>query len=181
MAVMVPVLTAMGMGAGTAATVATVGTYAAAAATVIGGMEHASSMRSAAAANKNQADYKAGQEAAAGQYKAEASRKRADLMLSRAHAVAAASGGGALDQTLATGILDQGERAAGFDMYGSTEAAKGTMYAGDVGVSSANARANSTLLGSFVSGANMGFSQFSPGAAPGSRSPAEMNNVFGRR
>lgn len=136
-------------------------TIASAAMTVVGGIQQSNAIRSAAKQNQMQAEYKAGQETAVGQHQAEASRAKAELMLSRARAVAAASGGGALDETLAEGIFGQGEKAAGFDLYGSQETAKGLRYQGEVGKQTARAEANATLLSSFGKAAGS-MSSFAP-------------------
>jgi hypothetical protein len=138
--------------------------FIAMAATTLGGIKQAAAVRSAAAQNKMQLDYMAGQELAAGQYAAEASRKKGELMLSRAHAVAAASGGGPLDESLAAGIFSASEKAAGFDTYQSTEKAKGMQYKGDVGVRSAKVESDAILLNTI--GKVAGMSSFSPGGSP---------------
>lgn len=181
---------------------------AATAATVIGGISQADAMRDAAArnasianetarvnaenaritaeANQQQLEYSAGQSEAAGQHEAEAKRRKADLMLSRAQAVAAASGGGPLDESLFAGIVGEGEREAGYSLYQSREQAAGSRYRGAVGVYEANARgragideaaargssemssanraADATLLSSFGSAASKGSSLFTRSA-----------------
>ena len=132
----------------------------------------------AAAANQANANYQAGQEAAAGQHQAEQDRRKAMLMLSRAQAVAASSGGGPLDESIASGILDAGERQAGYTMYTADERAKSLRYKGDMGVYEANANgrneikaankaADATVMSAFAKGAMSMSSMFSPGAAPG--------------
>lgn len=154
--------------------------------TVMGGMAQADAMReaaaanarnaaAAAAANKQIADYQAGQEAAAGQHAAEKARQKSMLMLSRAQALAAASGGGSLDENLAAGLIEAGEKEAGYSMYTANERANSLRYKGDMGVYEANARsineinaankrADATVLGSFGQ-AGMGMaSRFAPSA-----------------
>jgi hypothetical protein len=132
----------------------------------------------AALANQKQMDYAAGQELAAGQHEAVAKRKKADLMLSRARAVSAASGGGPLDETLMAGIVGAGETDAGYSTYASTERAKGLQYRGQAGlveatnrgnaeVANARAQGNASILGSVAKGASSMFSSFAPGPAPG--------------
>lgn len=134
--------------------------------------------REAAAANQKQLDYAAGQELAAGQHEAAAKRHKADLMLSRARAVSAASGGGPLDESLMAGIVGQGETDAGYSTYASTERAKGLQYRGQAGlveatnrgnaeVAYARSQGNASILGSVAKGASSMFSAFSPGPAPG--------------
>lgn len=141
--------------------------------------QNAANARAAAEANKAQLDYQAGQETAAGQHAAEAARRKSALMLSRAQAVAAASGGGALDESLMSGIVGEGEKEAGFQLYGANERAKGLYYRGAAGlsqteaqgsasISQANRAANATLLGGFANAASM--ARFAPGAPPVSRS-----------
>ena len=155
---------------------------------VFGGMSQADNMRSTAArnaenmriaaeANQKQLDYQAGQEEAAGQHQAEAARRKAALMLSRAQAVAAASGAGPLDESLIAGITGEGEREAGFASYGSRERAAGARYRGQVGaydanakgrqgIAEANAAADATLLSTFGR-AGMSMLSLAPGKPPG--------------
>lgn len=154
---------------------------------VMGSMKQADNMRDTAAANaenmrrtaeinKQQADFAAGQEQAAGQHAAIAERRKAALLLSRANAVSAAGGGGPLDETLMKGIIGEGERNAGFATYNAEERASGLRYKGDVGIYEANARgiqgikeanasASATIMGGLAKGAT-GFASMSPGAAP---------------
>ncbi len=157
-------------------------------ATILGGINQADNMRSAAeanarnaaaaaAANKQQLDYQAGQEEAAGQHQAIAARRKAALMLSRAQAVSAAGGGGGLDESLMSGLIEAGEKEAGFASYGSRERATGLRYRGNVGAYEANAKgiqgireansaADATILGSFAK-AGVGMAGLMPGAPPG--------------
>ena len=148
MAMMLPAMvTAMGASAATAATVGTIANVVSIGGTVLslmGSLSQADQMRQTAArnaenariaaeANKVQTDYAAGQADAAGQHQAAANRRKAELMLSRAQAVAAASGGGPLDESLMSGILSEGETAAGYSLYESSERAKGLRSRGQVG------------------------------------------------
>lgn len=152
--------------------------------TVMGGISQADAMRESAAANarnaaaaaagnKAMADYQAGQEQAAGQHAAEQSRRKAMLMLSRAQAVAAASGGGSLDENLAAGLIEQGEKDAGYNMYTANERAGSLRYKGDMGVYEANARgineinsansqADATIMSAFTKGAGSMAGMFAP-------------------
>lgn len=156
---------------------------------LMGGMSQADNMRRTAAANaenarraaeanKIQADYAAGQAEAAGQHRAEQDRYKAALMLSRAQAVSAASGGGPLDATLAAGILGRGEQQAGYSMYEANDRAAGLRYRGNVGTYEANARgiseinqankaANATVLGSFAKAGMSMAGRFAPSEPPG--------------
>lgn len=164
-------------------------TVASTAMTVLGGMNQASSMRSAAAANaenarraaeanKIQTDFAAGQAEAAGQHQAEQDRHKAMLLLSRAQAVAAASGGGPLDATLAAGILGKGEQQAEYSMYEANDRAAGLRYRGNVGAYEANARgiseirqankaADATVLGTFAKAGMSMAGRFAPSDPPG--------------
>ena len=175
---------------------------ASAAMTVLGGMNQADNMRSAAAANaenarrtaeanKIQTDYAAGQAEAAGQHKAEQDRHKAALMLSRAQAVAAASGGGSLDATLAAGILGEGEKQAGYTMYEANDRAAGLRYRGNVGAYEANTRgiseinqankaADATVLGSFAKAGMSMAGRFAPDVAPGASSLREYDYLGSR-
>jgi hypothetical protein len=150
--------------------------------TVLGGMKQADNMRSAAAANaenarrsaeanKIQTDYAAGQAQAAGQHQAEKDRYKAMIMASRARALGA-------DDTLIAGILGRGETQAGYTMYEANERATGLRYRGDVGTYEANARgineinqankqADATVLGSFAKAGMSMAGRFAPSAAPG--------------
>lgn len=137
--------------------------------TLIGGQMQADAVKSAAEENRKQLEYKAGQETAVGQHQAEAARKRATLMMSRAQAVAASSGAGPLDETLAAGILGEGEKAAGFAGYESKERAKGLQYQGEVGVRQAKRQADAIMMTTFASVASQaegGMSKLSPGKPP---------------
>lgn len=147
---------------------------------------NAENARRAALANKQQTDYAAGQAEAAGQHEAEAKRRKAELMLSRAQAIAAASGGGPLDETLMKGIIDEGETDAGYSLYEGSERGKGLRYKGDLGVyeanqqgrseiKSANKQASATMAGAFAKAGMSAASMFSPGPAPGAAYPRGNN------
>ncbi len=140
--------------------------------------QNAENARIAAEANKVQTDYAAGQADAAGQHQAAANRRKAELMLSRAQAVAAASGGGPLDESLMSGILSEGETAAGYSLYESSERAKGLRYRGQVGayeanakgrseIESANRQADATVMGGLGRAGMSLFGRFNPGDVPG--------------
>lgn len=155
---------------------------------VAGGMNQADQMRESARANaenarraaeaeKVQLDYQAGQETAAGQHAAEAARRKSALMLSRAQAIAAASGGGPLNENLAAGLIAEGEKEAGHQFYTAGERAKSLTYRGDVGLTTAinkgqqgiyeaDRAADATIMGSLAKGA-MGMASLAPGPAPG--------------
>jgi hypothetical protein len=146
---------------------------------VAGAASQGSEMKAAAKANqrraaaeKAQLDYMAGQEQAAGQHKAVEARRKAALMLSRAQAVAAASGAGAVDESLMGGILEEGEREAGYRMYESGERANTLRYKGEVGLQDATyqrkvakQRASMTMMGA-VAKAGLSLASLAPGAAP---------------
>lgn len=143
---------------------------------------NAENARRVALINKQQTDYAAGQAEASSQHEAEAKRRKATLMLSRAQAIAAASGGGPLDETIASGLIEEGEKDAGFSLYEGTERGKGLRYKGDVGmyeanqqgraeVKAANKAANATMLGAFAKAGMSMASQFAPSAAPGVDEP----------
>ncbi len=167
--------------------------------TIMGSINQAANMRATAAANaenmrktaeinKQQADFVAGQEQAAGQHAALAERRKAALLLSRAHAVSAAGGGGPLDETLMKGIIGEGERNAGFATYNAEERASGLRYKGAVGeyeanargiqgIKEANASADATIMGGLAKGA-MGFASLAPGAAPTMESLGGQYNSY---
>ncbi len=148
---------------------------------------NAENARRAALINKQQTDHAAGQAEAAGQHEAEAKRRKAELMLSRAQAIAAASGGGPLDETLMNGILEEGEKDAGYSLYEGSERGKGLRYKGDLGVyeanqqgragiKSANRQADATIMGGLANAGLSMASAFAPGPAPGA--PAIRNSDF---
>ena len=158
-------------------------------ATILGGINSADQQRSAAeanarnaataaAANKQQLDFTAGQERAAGQHAAEDARRKGQLALSRALAVSAASGGGPLSESLTRGLLMQTENNVSAINYGSEERARGLEFRGNVGayeanakgiqgIRDANASADATLMGTFGKAALTGMSALAPGAPPG--------------
>lgn len=132
--------------------------------TILGGMRQASAMESqaeytrrVAAANQRVLDEQAKQEEAVSQRSAERERRKGELALSRAMAVAAASGGGTQDLgKLFEGIVGETETNAGYALYGGTERAKGLRHRGAVGVAEGEhsarnleSRANATLLSTF--------------------------------
>lgn len=99
---------------------------------VTAGTQYASSKqqdineRAAAVATARRAEAAAKESEAAGQLKANEARKRADIMASRALAVAAASGAGTAGiENLMSGFAEEGERSAGYAEYESVESAKG--------------------------------------------------------
>jgi hypothetical protein len=132
-----------------------------------GGLAQSSAMKSAAKANQAQLNYAAGQTEAAGQHKAEQDRRKAELMLSRAMAVGAASGAGTSGmEGILAGIAGEGEKQAQATMYESTERAKGLRYQGAVGVAEAKQKAKATLLGAFGSAAMSIAGRYAPSAPP---------------
>lgn len=152
--------------------------------------QNAENARIAAEANQRQLEYSAGQSEAAGQHEAEVKRRKAELMLSRAQAVSAASGGGPLDESLIAGIVGEGEREAGYSIYASKEDAAGKRYRGQVGAYQANASgragieqanrtANATMLGAYAKAGTSLFSRFAPAdfptAYPQGNNPDEWN------
>lgn len=139
--------------------------------------QNAENARITAEANQRQLDYSAGQSEAAGQHEAEAKRRKAELMLSRAQAVSAASGGGPLDESLIAGIVGEGEREAGYSLYASKEDAAGKRYRGQVGayqanasgrteIESANRTADATMLGAYAKAGTSLFGRFAPSDFP---------------
>jgi hypothetical protein len=105
----------------------------------------AKSQEAAAKATQQQLNYQAGQEAASAQREALARRRQADIMMSRAMAVGAASGAGTSGmEGLMAGIAGEGEEQAQYALYSGTEAAKGLRYRGQVGVAEAKQSAAAT-------------------------------------
>lgn len=133
-----------------------------------GAVASANAQKSAASANQVQFDYQAGQEQAAAQHEAEARRRKADLMISRAIAVSAASGAGTSGiEGILKGIAAEGETSAQYALYEGNERAAGLRYQGAVGVANAKRSARSTILGGLASAGMSIASRFAPGPAPG--------------
>jgi hypothetical protein len=103
-----------------------------------------------------QLEYNAGQTTAAGQREAEMQDQETALLLSRAQAVAAASGGGAIDPTvlkIMAGIDAKGKLAADTTRYNADQRASGmrkqavaTRYEGAMSAAAGKMAATSTLL-----------------------------------
>lgn len=152
--------------------------------------QNAENARITAEANQRQLEYSAGQDQAAGQHEAEVKRRKAELMLSRAQAVSAASGGGPLDESLIAGIVGEGEREAGYSIYASEEAAAGKRYRGQVGayqanasgraeIENANRTARATMLGAYAKAGTSLFSRFAPSDFPKSSPGMGLDNWGG--
>lgn len=128
----------------------------------------------AAKAEQKQLNINAGQEEAASQRRALLARDKANLMISRAMAVGAASGAGTSGiEGILTDIAGRGEEAAQGDLYQGKEKANSLRYQGKVGVSQAKSQAMGTLIGAAGKampggGGTVGslFDRFSPSAAP---------------
>lgn len=103
-----------------------------------------------------QLEANAGQEIAASTVAAQEEQRKSDLIASRAIAVAAASGGGALDPTVVKilqGIRGEGALASATQLYNGQESARGmrdqargSRYEGKLYKEASNARALSTIL-----------------------------------
>lgn len=142
-------MVAMGASAGTAATIASVATYAGAAATVLGGITQAQAAKdqaaygvkvaqynatnaeNAALTNKNLAEAQANEEEARAQIAANEKRRQYDLQLSRAVALNASQGGGDLPENIISGIVDRGETSAQYDLYTGHTRASNIMFQAD--------------------------------------------------
>lgn len=172
-------LPAMGGAAGAAGAAGTAMTalqVASAGLSLVGAIQQARAGQSAAKAQQAQLNYQAGQETAAAIQEANARRRKADLMISRGLAVAAASGAGTSGlEGILSGIAAEGERSAGAAMYSGVERAKGLQYQGAVGVSDANSQAKSTILGGVAKAGMSMYDLFSPGKAPTAPGPVGMS------
>lgn len=166
MAFMAPIFGAIGGGAAAGSTAANIMAVGGTVLSAAGALQQhqasraqAAQMEAAARANQAQLDYQAKQELASSAKQASAQRRKAELMMSRALAVASASGAGTSGiEGLLAGIAGEGEQAAQFEMYEGAERAKGLQYRGRVGVSQARrearttrSQAGATLLGSLYS------------------------------
>lgn len=117
----------------------------------------------AAVANARRSEAAAKEAEAAGQLKANEARRRADIMASRALAVAAASGAGTAGiESLMSGFAEEGERAAGYATYESVESAKGARDRSAIEDFGVRARGNvrkvdraGTVLGTVGQGASI--------------------------
>lgn len=153
--------------AGAAGTAMTALQVASAGLSLAGAIQQARAGRSAAKAQQAQLNYQAGQETAAAIQEANARRRKADLMISRGLAVAAASGAGTSGlEGILSGIAEEGERSAGAAMYSGIERANGLKYQGAAGVSAANSQANSTILGALAKTGMSMYDLFRPSVAP---------------
>lgn len=128
---------------------------------LVGSSQQASAQEAVAKANQRQLNAQAKQEEAASQREATQRRRQSDLMMSRAIAVAAASGAGTSGiEGILEGIAGEGEQAAQYALYEGTERAKGLRYRGAVGRSEAKASSRATLLGGFSQAGSALFSRF---------------------
>lgn len=117
----------------------------------------------AAIANARRSEAAAKEAEAAGQLKSNEARRRADIMASRALAVAAASGAGTAGiESLMSGFAEEGERAAGYSTYESVESAKGARDRSAIEDFGVRARANvrkvdraGTVIGAVGQGASI--------------------------
>lgn len=128
--------------------------------------------QAAAVATARRAEAAAKEAEAAGQLKSNEARRRADIMASRALAVAAASGAGTSGiETLMTGFAEAGERAAGEARYESVEAGKGLrdraqlgLYQAEGAGRAAKVERSATALGAVAQGASI-YSKYGGGDA----------------
>lgn len=122
-----------------------------------------------------QLEQQAGQERASAQRTAMEARRRAKLAASRAQALSASSGAGALDPTvlkLMSGIAGEGELAADNALYQGEERAIGLQtsaaanrYEGSQARRAGEIRANTSILGGVASAAQ-GLARYAPGPSP---------------
>jgi len=149
---------------------------------LVGASQQASAQREAGAAADQAAQYRAaqleqqaGQERAASQRKSIEARRRSALAMSRAQALAASSGAGALDPTvlkIMSGITGEGELEARTELYQGEERAIGqeagaaaSRYEGAQARRAGEIKAKSTILGGLTS-AGMSLSRYAPGPSP---------------
>jgi hypothetical protein len=178
----VPMMMAMGASAATAATVSTVLSVAGTAMGVVGAVSSARAQKQAgkhqeeaAGFRAKQLDQQAGQERAVAQHQAIEARRRSGLAQSRAQALAASSGAGAVDPTvlnLVSGIAGEGELSAGNALYSGEERALGqetsasaNRYEGGQARRAGEVRAETTIMGGVASAASS-LSRYAPGPSP---------------
>lgn len=126
--------------------------------------------KAAALANARRAEAAAKEAEASGQLKASEARRRADVMASRALAVAAASGAGTSGiETLFSGLAEEGERAAGAAKYESVETAKGmqdraalTKYNAEAASNARKSERTATVVGSVAQSGSL-YSKYGSG------------------
>jgi len=164
MAFMAPVMGMLGGASGIASTLGTVLSLA-------GAVSSARGMKAAARAEQQQLNIKAGQEEAVSQKRAALARDKANLMMSRAMAVGAASGAGTSGiEGIMSGLAERGDEAAQGEIYEGSERANTLRYQGEVGVADAKQKASATLIGAFGNAALKGVGgiagKYADGPAP---------------
>lgn len=120
-----------------------------------------------------QLDQSAGQAQAASQRGAEEERRRAQYAMSRAQAVAGASGAGATDPTVTSiiaRIAGEGEYRALTDIYQGEDAARKLRYRGEMarwGGRNAERSGNLNSIATVLRGSSSFFSKYGDGGPPG--------------
>ena len=175
-------------------TIAAIASVAGTAMSFMGNMQAAVSAKQAAQAQKQQADFQAaqmaqqaGQEQAAAQRKAADQTRQANMLASRAIAVAGAGGGGVTDPTVANLIADiQGEGAyrKGVSIYQGEENARqlkmgasAKTYEGDIALQRGEQQASAYRTKAFA-GAAMGASSIYGKFGGGGPSPTYQTGGY---
>lgn len=143
--------------------VAVAGTAVSAASSYAASKQQDINEKAAALANARRAEAAAKEAEAAGQLKANEARRKAEVMASRALAVAAASGAGTSGiETLFSGLAEEGEREAGVAKYESVETAKGmqdraalTKYNADAAASARKSERTANVIGAVAQGSSI--------------------------
>ena len=208
MAFMAPLMfgaAAAGSTAATAGLIGTAGSFALipalqTAGTILGlsgAAQSASAQRQAGASADQAAQFRAaqleqqaGQERASAQRQSIEARRRSNIAMSRAQALAASSGAGALDPTvinLMSGIAGEGELEANTALYQGEERAIGqeagasaSQYEGAQARRAGEIKAKSTILGGLAN-AGMSLSRYAPGPSPTSTYDANVRSSFTRQ
>lgn len=132
-----------------------------------GALGSASAMKASAKAESEQLKIKAGQEEAASQKRAALARDKANIMMSRALAVGAASGAGTSGiEGIMADIAGRGEENAQGEIYEGSELANSLRYKGEVGKAQAKQQAKATVIGALGGAATSIAGRFAPSAAP---------------
>jgi hypothetical protein len=143
--------------------IAVAGTAVSAASSYSASKQQEINEKAAAEANARRAAAAAKEAEAAGQLKASEARRKAEIMASRALAVAAASGAGTSGiETLFAGLAEEGEREAGTAKYEAIETSKGLQDRAAIAKYNAEASGNArkversaNLMGSMAQGASI--------------------------
>jgi len=152
---------------------------------VMGSLKQAKEQNKLAKFQAKQLEQQAGQTEAAGQYAALEQRRQAEILQSRALAIAGASGGGTLDPTVLkviSGLAVEGERAVQSEIYNSKSQAQAqrlqatsTRYEGYQAKKAGTIKAFSTALSGLADAGGMASFGMSKPAGGGGSTPSYID------